>query len=208
MLYVLERAAFPDFYVRYVSEAEWEKTKEVPERDMTDEIKAAGLPDELIGRTYPNVPNTYYISMFDMSMDEFVEKSKEHGFLESADIEEQMFLDMEEEDAESERKYAAELGLDDETVPLFFFFYDNGDDVVVRFNTQKYFDENNGCIPDQHLGWYLNKHRNIPIDEKLDEVCENMFALLDSEFEGKKDELIAYLESQGAAYRPDLDIKD
>jgi hypothetical protein len=208
MLFVLERAAFPDFYVRFVSEDEWEKTKTVPERDMNDEIKAAGLPDELIGRLYPNVPNTYYISMFDMSMDDFVEKAKAYGFFESAAIQDQMFLDMEEEEEEYENKYATELGLDDEKVPLFFFFYDNGDEVTVRFNTQKYFDENDGAMPDQHLGHYLNKYRNIPVDEKLDEVCENMFSLEHTEFEGKKDELIQYLESLGVEYRPEQDFKD
>lgn len=208
MLYVIERAAFPDFYIRYVSEDEWEKTKTIPDRDMSDEIKAAGLPDELIGKLYPNLPNTYYTSLFDMSMEDFVERSKAYGFFECDAIRDQLYQDMLDEDAESERKYVAELGLDDETVPVFFFFYAPDDEIMVHFNTQKYFDENDGCMPDQHLGYLLNEYRKMPVDEHLDEVAENMFSLEDSKFEGKKNELITYLESLGAIYRPDLDYKE
>lgn len=204
MLYfTLERAAFPDFYVRYVEKDEWEKTKQVPEIDMTEQLKAHGVPDNLVGRTYPNLLNTYYISLFDMSMDEFVTEMAKYDCIEFAEIDEQELLDMEEEDAEREREYAAELGLDDENVPLFFFFCDNGEEEWVMFNTQKYFDENDGAAPDQCLGWYLNQYRNIPVDEKLDEVMENSFSMVDTEFEGKKDELIAYLESMGIEYRPE-----
>jgi hypothetical protein len=210
MLYfTLERAAFPEFYIRFVEKDEWEKTKTVPDVDMTEQLKAHGVPKNLIGRIYDDLPNTYYFSLFDMSMDEFVTEIAKYDCIEFAEIAEQHQLDLEEEDADRDREYVAELGLDDENVPLFFFFYDRGDgDITVSFNTQKYFDENDGAMPDQHLGWYLKTYRNIPADEKLEEVCENMFSLEDTEFEGKKEELITWLESVGATYRPDQDFTD
>lgn len=216
MLYMtIESAAFPHFYVRYVEKTDWEKTKKLPDVSLTASLVSLGVPDSLIGEEHATLLNTYYHSLFDISIFEFEQEMLKYGIVDLRDIKDQHIEDVKEEDNAREVEYAAELGLDKPDTEVWFFFYRGkdfdgvNDSSSVSFNTNVYNDANDGAMPDQCIGDYLNKYRNVPHTDFLDnEVCENTFALEETEFEGDEPGVIAYLESFGFIYKPEFDFTD